>query len=64
MEKALFNTLIEQHAKGKRADSGWKAEAWIAVQLAIEIKYTGGVSFTVDQCKSKYETVISLFTRF
>ena len=55
MEAALFDTLLQQQSKGKRADSGWKAEAWIAVRSAIVITYHGECS--VEQCNSKYEAV-------
>jgi hypothetical protein len=29
MEAALFNAFLEQQNRGKRADMGWKSEAWM-----------------------------------
>ena len=36
MEAALFNAFLEQHNKGKRADSGWKTESWGPVVEAVQ----------------------------
>ncbi|MCJ1235416.1 hypothetical protein MMC14_003384 [Varicellaria rhodocarpa] len=35
-EEVLFRTLIEQLEAGKRADNGFKAEAWAAVVEAVQ----------------------------
>jgi hypothetical protein len=35
MEQQLFGTLVDQCRKGKRADSGFKSEAWAAALLAV-----------------------------
>ena len=42
MEAALFNAFLEQHNKGKRADLGWKTEAWGPVVEAVRIRGTVG----------------------
>jgi len=51
MEAQLYSTLCEQVQAGKRADSGFKAEAWQAVCTAIGDSFN--ISVTVSQCKSK-----------
>ena len=35
MEEALFNRLQDMNRAGKRADSGWKSEAWGEVLNAV-----------------------------
>jgi len=54
MEGVLFNTLCEQATAGKRADSGFKKEAWIACCDAILVATNQIV--TIDQCKGKSDT--------
>jgi hypothetical protein len=36
MEYTLLSNLLEQTHLGKRADSGWKEEAWNSVVEAIQ----------------------------
>jgi hypothetical protein len=62
MEKLLFHTLLEQVNNGKRADSGFKREAWIACCLAIEAVTTQLV--TVDKCKAKADAMKALWREF
>lgn len=59
MEETLFSTLLEQVDIGKRADSGFKKEAWIACCNAI--KNTTGLLITVDKCKGKVDTMKALW---
>jgi len=53
MEEALFNELLHQDEAGKRADSGFKKEAWIAVVKEVS-KHTTQV-ISIDQCKNKLD---------
>ena len=62
MEKALFNKLLEQANIGKRVDNGFKKEAWTASCTAVELITTQSV--TIDQCKSKAETMKALWKEF
>jgi hypothetical protein len=36
MQEALLVTLLDQCRAGKRADSGFKKEAWVAVLVAVQ----------------------------
>jgi hypothetical protein len=58
MEALLFHTLVEQVNIGKRADSGFKKEAWLACYIAINNIYMQ--SITVDKCKSKVDSLKGL----
>ena len=40
MEQALLDGLLVQHRKGKRADGGWKSEAWQAILPVVQAKVT------------------------
>lgn len=53
MEAALFNTFIEQQNRGKRADMGWKSEAWGPVVAAVQEIYDGPVVITKSHCQAK-----------
>lgn len=55
MEEILFLTLLEQVDIGKRADSGFKKEAWIS--CCNEIKNATGQLVTVGKCKNKVEAM-------
>lgn len=59
MESVLFATLLEQVDIGKRADSGFKKEAWVAVCSAIES--TTGQSVTFEKCKGKVDSMKALW---
>ncbi len=59
MEETLFLTLLEQVDIGKRADSRFKKEAWIACCNAIE-KATGQL-VTIEKCKGKVDTMKALW---
>ncbi len=55
MEETLFGTLLEQVDIGKRADSGFKKEAWTACCIAI--KNATGQLVTIEKCKNKVEAM-------
>jgi hypothetical protein len=59
MEETLFLTLLEQVDIRKRADSGFKKEAWIACCNAIK-KATGQL-VTIEKCKGKTDTMKALW---
>ena len=40
MERALLDGLLAQHRKGKRADGGWKSEAWQAILPVVQAQVT------------------------
>ena len=58
IEQTLFTKLLNQANNGKRANSGFKKEAWVAACIAVETITTQVV--IVDQCKSKAEVIKSL----
>jgi hypothetical protein len=61
MEQILFHTLLDQVNNGKRADSGFKLDAWTAcVQAIINSKATRQL-VTLEKCKSKVEAMKSLW---
>jgi hypothetical protein len=62
MEELLFHTLVEQVNIGKRADSGFKKEAWIACCTAINSTTIQPVS--IDKCKGKVDTMKGLWREF
>jgi Myb/SANT-like DNA-binding protein len=53
MEAALFNAFVEQQNCGKRADMGWKSEAWGPVIAAVQGVYDGAVVITKSHCQTK-----------
>jgi hypothetical protein len=58
MEHVALSTLLAQAEIGKRADSGFKKEAWLAVATAVQRAYIGpSIRITVQQCKSKIDNV-------
>jgi Myb/SANT-like DNA-binding domain len=59
IEKGLFNELLEQANNGKRADNGFKKEAWEAACKAVWAITTQPV--TIKQCKSKAESQKALW---
>jgi hypothetical protein len=58
MERALFNELLEQANSGKRADNGFKKEAWTLACAAVQLVTLQLV--IVEQCKSKTEVLKAL----
>lgn len=61
MEEMLFNAFLEQHKRGKRADMGWKAEAWVFVTQAVQTIYQGPLVISKKQCQTKESTYKSHF---
>ena len=64
MEEVLFEVLLEQNRLGKRADAGFKSEAWIAVLATVQAEYNLGSSkkkLTVAQLKNKESNYRGLF---
>jgi Myb/SANT-like DNA-binding domain len=59
MEEILFHTLLEQVDIGKRADSGFKKEAWTACSDAI--RNTTGQFVSIEKCKNKVEAMKALW---
>ena len=55
MEEILLLTLLEQVDIGKRADSGFKKEAWVACCNAIEEAI--GELLTINKCKTKVDRI-------
>jgi hypothetical protein len=53
MEETLFSELLGQGHLGKRADMGFKSEAWTVVRDAVQEVYTGSLVIEVLQLKSK-----------
>jgi hypothetical protein len=53
MNEVLLTTLLHQCHLGKRADSGFKKEAWTAVTVAVAEIYYGTAAVTDKQVKSK-----------
>jgi hypothetical protein len=62
MEGVLYSTLCTQVELGKRADSGFKKEAWYAVTKAILDAFHVVVS--VKQCKSKVDNQKTLWREY
>jgi hypothetical protein len=61
MEASLFHAFLEQHRKGKRADMGWKSEAWVPITQAVQAVYHGLVTVSKKQCQTKESTYKSHF---
>jgi hypothetical protein len=59
MEELLFHTLVEQVNIRKRADSGFKKEAWIACCTALTNATTQPI--TIDRCKGKVDAMKALW---
>ncbi|MCJ1378516.1 hypothetical protein MMC17_001615 [Xylographa soralifera] len=51
-EASLLATLCEEVDRGRRADSGYKKEAWVEVVDTLEADL--GLEVTIDQPKNKY----------
>jgi Myb/SANT-like DNA-binding protein len=56
LEELMFNELIRQVVDlGKRADSGFKKEAW--KEVVIHIQSETGHQISIDRCKNKVDTL-------
>ena len=62
MEQALFVTLLDQARRGKKADSGFKSEAWIKV-LEVQSKTPTNLLplLHIDKCKNKESNYKALY---
>jgi hypothetical protein len=50
---------VEQHHLGKRPDTRWKNEAWIATQEAVQSLYEGGNEHrvSIEKIKAQVDTL-------
>ena len=55
-DECLVDVLLNQIAQGKRADSGFKKEAWVAVVRELANKL--GVQYSAQQVKSRQAQVL------
>jgi hypothetical protein len=55
MYHTLLSTMLDQCRLGKRADSGFKKEAWIAVITAVQSEYEGAIAIEEKHVKSKLD---------
>jgi hypothetical protein len=55
MHRALLETLVEQCRAGKRADSGFKKEAWSAALTAVQVAYSGPIRIQESQLKTRID---------
>jgi hypothetical protein len=55
MHTTLLESLVEQCRAGKRADSGFKKEAWIAVLIAVQVVYSGPIRIQESQAKTRID---------
>lgn len=55
MEEGLFTTLLGMVRKGKRADSGFKQEAWVEVLKEVKLRAPPFIQelLTIKKCKNK-----------
>jgi hypothetical protein len=56
MEQTLFTELLDQALDGKRADNGFKKEAWESVLREVQSIYTGPYPISIDKLKAKEQT--------
>lgn len=56
MIQVLFTELLEQAQDGKRADSGFKKEAWDSVLREVQLVYTGPLTIPLQKVKQKEQT--------
>ena len=61
MKEALFSALVEQSRRGKRADQGFKSEAWVVAFEGVNIVYKGTTGLTMEKCKSKESNYRALY---
>jgi Myb/SANT-like DNA-binding protein len=56
LEELMFNELVRQVIDlGKRADSGFKKEAW--KEVVTHIQSETGYQISIDRCKNKVDTL-------
>ena len=57
----MFNKLHRQDRLGKRADIGFKSEAWTVVRDTVQDVYTGHIVIEVSQLKNKESNYKALY---
>ncbi|KAG6944965.1 hypothetical protein JG688_00016809, partial [Phytophthora aleatoria] len=60
MDIFLIEAMTDQAKAGKRADSGFKKEAWVAVHEAINEQFSK--ELTIQQIKTRVQTLKSEYT--
>jgi hypothetical protein len=61
MEETMFDALLDQDRRGKRADVGFKSEAWTLVREAVQQVYIRRLSIEVLQLKSRESNYKALY---
>jgi hypothetical protein len=61
MIQVLFAELLEQVQDGKRADSGFKKEAWESVLREVQRVYTGPYTIPLPKVKAKEQAFKALY---
>jgi Myb/SANT-like DNA-binding domain len=61
MIQVLFTELLEQAQDGKRADSGFKKEAWDSVLREVQLVYTGSYPIPLQKIKQKEQAYKALY---
>jgi Myb/SANT-like DNA-binding domain len=61
MVHTLFAELLDQALDGKRADSGFKKEAWDSVQREVQAVYPGPGTILLQKIKQKEQTFKGLY---
>ena len=61
MIQTLFSELLEQAQDGKRADSGFKKEAWDSVLKEVQEVYIGPYPIPLQKVKQKEQTFKGLY---
>jgi hypothetical protein len=61
MIQTLFSELLKQAQDGKRADSGFKKEAWDSVLKEFQEVYTGPYPIPLQKVKQKEQAFKALY---
>lgn len=61
-DECLIDVLLEQVRKGRRADSGFKKEAWTAAVAAVNKRF--GLHYSAQQVKSRQAQVSTTYDVF
>jgi Myb/SANT-like DNA-binding domain len=61
MVRVLFTELLDQAMDGKRADSGFKKEAWDSVQIEVQLVYPGPRTIPLQKIKQKEQSFKALY---
>jgi hypothetical protein len=63
MIHVLFTELLEQAQDGKRADSGFKKEAWDSVLKEVRLVYSGSYPIPLQKINQKEQAYKALYTQ-